>query len=134
MRLKPFFLPLLVLITSCNNSASDNNVTKKEDNKPVDQNVMPVAPQTNTTPSSGTMLTVEGKDIQLSGSLLVRKDKDKLQPGNDYIVMLTASGGSGKESLSLNFLLALKTGAYPVVGMSLQRGEHANYQMYGGSF
>ena len=132
MQLKLILLPLVVIIASCNNSGSDNNATKNENNKPADQKVIPIAPETNTVSLSGTMITVEGKDIKLGGSLLVQKDKDKLQPGNDYQAMLTASGGAGKESLTLNFLLATKTGTYPVVGMSFRRGEHADYQMFGG--
>ena len=132
MQLKLILLPLVVIIASCNNSGSDNNATKNENNKPADQKVIPIAPETNTVSLSGTLITVEGKDIKLGGSLLVQKDKDKLQPGNDYMAMLTASGGSGKESLTLNFLLATKTGTYPVVGMSFRRGEHPDNQLFGG--
>jgi hypothetical protein len=75
---------------------------------------------------------VDGKEVKCSGSVLVSKDKDKLKPGNDYFVMLTASGGADKESLVLNFLIDTKTGTYPVVGSSFSRGDGEKSQMFGG--
>ena len=87
------------------------------------------APANNS--GSGVIIFMEGKEIVLGGSLLVQKDKDKLQPGNDYLVTLTATGAANNETLLLNFLLALKTGRYPVVGMSYQRGQQPNSQLFG---
>ena len=125
-------LPLALAFAACSNQGNDDKSVKKDEGTPAEQKVVPVAPQSNTVSSSGTLITVEGKDIHLGGSLLVTKDKNKLQPGDDYLVMLTAPEGTGKTSMTLNFLLALKTGSYPVVGMSFRRGEHPNNEMYGG--
>ncbi len=131
MKISALLLPLALLVLSCNNSNNDNGTAKKENKMPgqVTNSVTP--PETNAAPASGTTVTVEGREIKLGGSLLVQKDKDKLQPGADYLVMLTAPGGAGKESMVLNFLLALKTGTYPVVGMSFRRGESPKNEMYG---
>ena len=139
MKATHFILPLLVLVTSCNNSNNDSNAAKSESKNP-DQpitNTTPTVtniapPLTNTVLANGTIITIEGKELKLGGSLLVRKDKDKLQPGADYLVMLTAHSGLGSESMVLNFLLALKTGTYPVVGLNFRRGESPHNEMYGG--
>lgn len=127
--MKPFYfsLPILMLVASCNNSNSGST-----ENKKTDQQNITVTPKSVTPAVSGTSITVEGKEIKLGGSLLVNKDKDKLQPGADYLCILTAPGGPDKESMVLNFLLALKPGSYPVVGMSFRRGEHPHNEMYGG--
>ena len=82
--------------------------------------------------SSGTKFTIDGKEISIGGSLLVTKDKKKLKPGCDYLVMLTSSGGPNHESLVLNFLIDLKAGTYPIVGMSLTRGPSEKGEVYGG--
>jgi hypothetical protein len=123
-------LSALVLLFACNNSKKEAPIKGEKT----------TAPGTNTTDTKETpagttnnvIASVEGKEIQLNGSILVSKDKDKLQPGADYFVMLTASGGNNKESLTLNFLMALKEGTYPVVGTSLVRGEDDKSEMYGG--
>ena len=132
MKLALFIFPVVLLISSCNNTGTDGNGSNNNNGAPAVKDNARVNEATNAAPASGTSIVVEGKEIKLGGSLLVQKDKDKLQPGNDYLVMLTAQGGAGKESMSLNFLLALKTGAYPVVGMSFRRGESLHYEMYGG--
>jgi len=81
---------------------------------------------------TGTTITIDGNEMKMGGSLLVNKDKKKLQPGADYFCMLTASGGSNNESLILNFLLDTKPGTYPVVGRSFQRGPSDKGELYGG--
>lgn len=132
MKASWFILPLVILVSSCNNSNNESSTTKN-DNKITEQPANNSTPtEKNAAPANGTTISVEGKEIKLGGSLLVQKDKNKLQPGTDYLVMLTAPGGSGKESMVLNFLLALKTGTYPVVGMSFLRGESPKNEMYGG--
>ena len=132
MKASWFILPLVILVSSCNNSNNEGSTTKN-DNKITEQPANnPTPTENNAAPATGTTISVEGKEIKLGGSLLVQKDKDKLQPGADYLVMLTATGGSDKESMTLNFLLALKTGTYPVVGMSFLRGESPKNEMYGG--
>lgn len=124
-----------VLIFGCNNSKTDSNSTSSDSSKQAvtDQTATdkPIAPTVNPT-ASATKIFVDGKESDLGGSLLVQKDKDHLQAGNDYLVMLTAPNHAGHETLILNFLFALKTGSYPVVGMSYHRGESPNSQMFGG--
>jgi hypothetical protein len=46
--------------------------------------------------------------------------------------LLTATGSEDVQSLSLNFLLDLKPGSYPVVGMGLHRKPNGVAEMYGG--
>ena len=74
---------------------------------------------------------VDGKDISGQGSLLVRKDEKKISPGNDYKVIMTLNNPNG-ETLVLNWLMALKPGVYPVVGMSYGRGKGDSAQQFGG--
>ncbi len=81
---------------------------------------------------AGASIVVDGRELSLGASLMVQKDRDKLKPGNDYLCVLTASGGPNKEALTLNFLLDLKPGDYPVVGMGFQRGPSDNGEVYGG--
>ncbi len=132
MKTNLFFFSLLFIAVSCNNSGSDTGKSTNDSSAANKQAVVNTNPATVTAPQSGTTVTVEGKEIKLGGSLLVTKDKDKLQPGEDYLCILTAPGGTNKESMVLNFLLALKTGTYPVVGMSFRRGESPHNEMYGG--
>lgn len=122
-----------LLLFACNNSKTENGATSTNTTTPVatDQTATttPVTPVATATP---TKIVVEGKEIGLGGSLLVQKDKQHLQPGDDYMVLLTATSPEGHETFVLNFLMALKTGSYPVVGMSYHRGVSPNNQMFGG--
>jgi hypothetical protein len=118
-------------VSACNNSKTDNAAAANTDVKPAATDQTPVTTPATTT-SMPTKIFVEGKEMDMGGSLLVQKDKDKLQPGDDYMVMLTAPGSTSDEGFVLNFLLALKTGSYPVVGMNFRRGKSPDNQMYGG--
>lgn len=90
-------------------------------------------PAAGTTSSSQVAYTVDGVEIRNSASLLVTKDKDKLQAGLPYLCMLTSNAAqNNNEYLTLNFLLDTKPGTYPVVGSSLTRGKSPNDEMYGG--
>ncbi len=123
------------LFFSCNNSKTDSNTTSSDSLKQTvtDQKATNTTTTATTNPTApSTKIFVDGKESDLGGSLLVQKDKDHLQPGSDYLVMLTAPNPAGHETMILNFLLALKTGTYPVVGMSYHRGESPNSQMFGG--
>lgn len=122
----------LTLLFACNNSKNDKPAAGN--NPPTNTNTNTTTPATNNTMerTSGTKFTVDGKDMSVGGSLLVGKDKKKLQPGADFMCMLTASGGSNNESLTLNFLLATKPGTYPVVGMAFHRGPSGEGELYGG--
>jgi hypothetical protein len=127
---------LIILIAAalfaCNNSKKDKS--SAENTQPPSTNTTNTTTSTPATnsPDRGAKITIDGKEIDLSGSLLVKNDERKLQPGAGYICMLTATGGPDNESLTLNFLLALKPGIYPVTGMSVQRGPNGNGELYGG--
>jgi hypothetical protein len=132
---KLLIIPVLFIVIACNNSKKD---------KPAGDNPQQTSGTTPTTgndiappppPSDrGTTLIIDGKELKLGGSILVSKDKKKLQPGADYMCMLTSTSGSGDDynSLTLNFLLAPKVGTYPIVGMGYNRGKDPNAELYGG--
>ncbi len=131
------FFPLLaaMLLLACNNSSKkETSATDNTSVKPNEQTDATAEPTSTTTSanSSKTKFTIDGNEITVGGSILVQKDKDKLKPGNDFLVMLTAPGGPNKETLSLNFLMDLKPGVYPVVGTGFQRGPEGNGELYGG--
>jgi hypothetical protein len=125
-------LAAFALFAACNNSKKETPAGEQKDNTKTTtttetDNVSP--------PPSGkqsAMVTIDGKDISLSGSVLVGKDKEKLQPGLDFMAMVTGSNGSDHESLTLNFIFALEPGDYPVVGTSFLRGDGDKAEMYGG--
>lgn len=113
----------------------------KNENKPAAENTGTTTattsetapPATTTTSSSGVAYTVDGVEIKNGASLLVTKDKEKLQAGLPYMCMLTSNAASNNnEYLTLNFLIDTKPGTYPVVGSSLTRGKSPNDEMYGG--
>jgi hypothetical protein len=126
-----FWLVTVCSLFACNNAKTENNgntaTTPTSNSSGSQQSGMPAA-----APATRVKLTIEGQEYNHGGSLIVQKDKDKLQPGNDYLVMLTAPANSSKGSFSLNFLMALHTGSYPVVGMGYTRGENTDAQMFGG--
>lgn len=116
----------LAILCACNNS--------KKPEKTADIKTIRTDTTEEKVPDSKTgnvSVIVDDKTIQLNGSLLVSKDKDKLQPGADYLVVMTSSGGEDHASLTINFLMALKEGTYPVVGNSFVRGDNDNGEVYG---
>jgi hypothetical protein len=129
---KFFVIALLSFLFACNNSNK---------NTPGDIEKTPPATNDNTTHKgsdnasipvgSNVKFSVDGKEYDSRASALVTKDKDHLKPGNDYFVILTAPSNEGG-TLSLNFLLALTPGVYPVVGMGFQRGTADKGELYGG--
>lgn len=131
--MKPIVLiSTVALLCACNNSKKD---------KPANGSDQPnTTTTTNTTTPSNNMagnttakFTVNGQEIDARGSLLVSKDKDNLKDGMPYLVIMTApSGAPINETLTLNFLLDLKTGTYPVVGMGLSRDSSGQSQLFGG--
>lgn len=125
---------LTILLFACNSSRKD---------KPAGDNPQPpVTNETSTTtttasrPAAGSAsvsFSVEGVNVTNYASVLVTKDKDKLQPGAPYICMITSNAAANNnEYLTLNFLMDTKPGTYPVAGSSFQRGKDPNNEMYGG--
>ena len=119
------FILIAAALFACNNSKKDRPSAENTQAPPVNTTATTTTISTSATNSSdqGAKITIDGKEINLSGSLLVKNDEGKLQPGAGYICMLTATGGPDNESMTLNFLLALKPGTYPVTGVSVQRGS-----------
>jgi len=119
-----------MLLLACNNS--------KKDPAPETNNQATDAPPATTTApapaaaSTNSVITVEGKDLNLNGSILVDKDKKKLQAGAPYRGMITSSSGPDNEGYILRFVFDTKPGAYPITGISFGRGKDDNAQQFGG--
>lgn len=129
---KLFIISLSAFLFSCKSG-------KKED-KPAD-NTTPAEQTTVTAPTdaptpassySNTTLMVEGKELKLSGSILVDKDKKNLKAGAPYRGMITTSSGPDNEGLILRFVFDTKPGTYPLTGMSYGRGKGDKGEQYGG--
>ena len=119
-----------IILLACNSS--------KKDPAPESNNQNSDAPPTTTTApapsaaSTNSVITVEGKDLSLNGSILVDKDKKKLQPGAPYRGMITSSSGPENEGYILRFVFDTKPGVYPITGISFGRGKDDNGQQFGG--
>ncbi|MGG9962168.1 hypothetical protein [Ferruginibacter sp. SUN106] len=124
-----FVFSAAIFLLACNGSGSDNNTAAPTTgNSQTGLNTPPGA-----TSPLPTRIFVEGSPIDLGGTALLQKDKEKLQPGADYLVTFTAPGGAtSKASLVLNFLMALKPGSYPIVGMNFKRPGNPYTEIYGG--
>lgn len=125
---------VLAALFACNNSKNDkttdenpvqpgNNITTENNSNP---------PSVTTEVKSNTTIMVGGKEIGLSGSILVDKDKKNLQAGAPYRGMITSSGGPNNEGFILRFVFDTKTGTYPVTGQSFNRGKDDAAEEYGG--
>jgi hypothetical protein len=121
-------IAVLAILFACNNAKKADPIADAKNTSTVPT----TDEKTNVASAGNVFVSVEGKDLTLNGSLLVTKDKDKLQAGADYLVVMTASGGGAHESITLNFLMALKEGSYPVVGTSFLRGDGDSSQVFGG--
>ncbi len=120
-----------IILFACNNS--------KKDPAPETNNQATDAPPTTTTTapapdaaSTNSVITIEGKELNLNGSILVDKDKKKLQAGAPYRGMITSSSGPNDEGYILRFVFDTKPGVYPVTGISFGRGKDDNAQQFGG--
>ncbi len=130
---KLLILSWAIFLFACKNdkkpaSAEADKIVNGEPPGPPAENI-----STNYTPTTNLTYVVEGTEIKNSASILVQKDKDKLQAGAPFICMLTSNAAkNNNEYLTVNFLLDTKPGTYPVVGVSLNRGKDATSEMYGG--
>ena len=119
-----------IFLFACNNS--------KKDPAPETNNQATDAPPTTTTttpaPAANTnsVITIEGKELNLNGSILVDKDKKKLLAGAPYRGMITSSSGPDNEGYILRFVFDTKPGVYPVTGISFGRGKDDNARQFGG--
>lgn len=123
---KFLYITVMAFSLACNNAkkekeTSDSNTETTTDSK-TDNNTI-----------SNLTYSVDGKEIKHSASLLVTKDKDKLQADAPFLCMLTSNAASdNNETITVNFLMNTKPGIYPIVGSSFQRGEDPNGELYGG--
>ena len=132
-----FLLLMTAALFGCNNSKKEpGNKTENTTGSETTNKTGPATdnpPATDYTPATNITYMAEGAEIKNSASILVTKDKDKLQAGAPFFCMLTSSAAKhNNESLTLNFLLDTKPGAYPVVGSSFRRGKSPDNEMYGG--
>lgn len=131
---KIFFLVTAIALVACNNSKKEpaTGENKNENNSNVRPTVTP-SPSASAAGESGIVYTANGVVIKHSASILVTKDKDKLQDGAPFLCMLTSNAAANNnEYVAVNFLMDTKPGNYPVVGCSFQRGTSPNDEMYGG--
>ncbi len=128
---KLLILSLAAFLFACK---SEKKTTPADTDKIV--NGEPPAPPIETTtaytPTTNTDLAVEGKEIKLSSSILVDKDKNKLKADAPYRAMITTSSGPENEGLILRFVFDTKPGAYPLTGFSYGRGKGDAGQQFGG--
>jgi hypothetical protein len=127
---KIFIISLSAFLFACNNGNKDAVVqaTPAEKATVNDNSSTPQA----ASPYTNTIISVEGKNLSLSGSILVDKDKKKLMAGAPYRGMITTSSGPDNEGAILRFVFDTKPGTYPLTGMSFGRGKDANSQQFGG--
>ena len=122
-----------VTLFACNNSKKDKPAGEDPAQQMVtDNSGAPGNPSVAPSSGSNSVVTAEGKDIGLNGSILVDKDKKNLKPGAPLRGMITSSSGPDNEGYILRFVFDTKPGAYPVTGISYNRGKDDNAQQFGG--
>jgi hypothetical protein len=129
--MKTLLIPASVLfLFACNNAKKESTTNNSTENN----STATVENTTNTTkgePGSTTVLTIDGKEMQMGGSILVTKDKSNLHPGAKHDVTFTAGDGPNGEGVVLEFLMDTKPGVYPIVGQMVNRGSGDNGEVYG---
>jgi hypothetical protein len=128
-----FILFCGVGLFACNNAKKDEGKDRGAASGSEQKPAATEGGATTTAASSSANLsyTVEGKEFQPGGGVLVTKDKDKLSAGHPYFAMVTANGPD-KQTFAINFVFDLKPGSYPVVGHSFSRGSDSTSQVFGG--
>lgn len=132
--MKKILIPVsLFILTACGGAKKDKPATDNTGQGPAagtgENNTNPAPPPAMSTNS---VISVEGKDFNVNGSILVDKDKKKMQPGAPYRGMITSSNGPDHEGYILRFVFDTKPGVYPVTGISFNRGKDDNVQQFGG--
>jgi|CXWL01.1.fsa_nt_gi hypothetical protein len=120
------------VLFACNNSKNEKTANENpvQPDNATENTVNPSA--TTTSSYNNSTVSVEGKETDLSGSILVDKDPKKLQPGAPYRGMITTSSGPNNEGFILRFVFDTKPGIYPLTGMSFNRGKDDAAEQYGG--
>lgn len=121
-----------ITLFACNskdNKATDSGGTPETNATPTTETTDTPAPVTD---YSNYFISMEGKELKLSGSILVDKDPKKLKADAPYRGMITTSSGPGNEGMILRFVFDTKAGTYPLTGMSFGRGKDDQSEQYGG--
>lgn len=131
--MKKALIPIAVLVLSaCSSSKKDKPATESTQENANTTTIELPSTSESTTPKSNSVVIVEGKNFDLNGSILVDKDKKKLQAGAPYRGMITSSNGPDNEGYILRFVFDTKPGTYPVTGISFTRGNGDKAQQFGG--
>jgi hypothetical protein len=82
-----WFFPMAFILSACNNANKQNNSGEGTVTKSAAADQTATATPITASPGSfsGTKIFVEGREMDLSGSLLVQKDKENLQRGAAYL-------------------------------------------------
>lgn len=124
-----FFIATMVLFIACNNSKKENAGTSTDSTTTVQS-----ADRSTESSAVGTSVvsySVADTVKTFAGSVLVQKDKSNVSPGNDLLAVVTANSNDG-ESFVVNFAFTPKPGVYPVVGLSLAKGNYVFGGILGG--
>lgn len=129
---KLLIVSTILFLLSCNNNKKTEQTPGSSSNTEQPTNTTGNTTPVATESYSNTLVSVEGKELKLSGSILVDKDKKKLLAGAPYRGMITTSSGPDNEGLILRFVFDTKPGTYPLTGMSYGRGSGDKGEQYGG--
>ncbi len=130
---KLFLFAVLAILVACNNSKKEPSTAANESNTTTAQQTETAESSQNSSGSyNNTTILIDGKELNLSGSILVDKDKKKLLAGAPYRGMITTSSGPDNEGMILRFVFDTKPGTYPLTGMSYGRGKGDAGQQFGG--
>jgi hypothetical protein len=126
------FISATTLFFACgNNQQATTNESTNTDTVNAQVTATPTE-ITTTADGPGITYTVDGTEINNYASVLVQKDKDIKQADAPFLCVLTSNAAkNNNEYIAINFLLNTKTGTYPVVGTSFQRGKSPNDQSFG---
>jgi hypothetical protein len=129
---KLFIISLSAFLLACKGGKKENNPADNPAPAEQTSSTTTDTPPPSTDTYTNTTVMVEGKELKLSSSILVDKDKKNLKAGAPYRGMITTSTGPDNEGLILRFVFDTKPGAYPLTGMSYGRGKDDNGQQFGG--
>lgn len=124
-----FFIATLALLFACNNSKKEKDGTSAD--SPTTLQTADGSTEAKAVGSAVVKYTVADTAKTLEGSVLVQKDKSNVSPGNDLLAVVTGNSSDG-ESFVLNFAFTPKPGIYPVVGLSLAKGNYVFGGILGG--
>ena len=129
---KVLIISLSVFLFSCKNGKKETGTTETPASTESTSSTTTTEMPTTGEASTNSAIQVEGKELKLNSSILVDKDKKKLQAGAPFRGMITTSNGPDNEGVIIRFVFDTKPGVYPLTGMSYTRGIGENAEQYGG--